>query len=650
MKLAQILFMMTSFLVGSYSVAAIHYVGEGSQCNGTNHHDSLGIALLSAAFNGSQNDEIRLTNTVTYLGNGDGSYTLTGWNSSGAGNLTIEGGYANCGDPRNDVNPVIGNTNSAVFDIKGDSVVTLINMSIFGSASRGIIISENSDVFLEEVDVSSNVAGIRVLGGSYVEVGASTVVQNNGDLSGISKGGGIWCYGNNSEVRIEGLLAANKAQSGGNMYIEDGCFAVLEGGSQIKGSRELAQMDAESGGGIMVHDGGELLANGGANRVIISDHWANFGGGLYVWGSGRATLFNTYIARNRAFDQISGGSGIYAINGGSSTAQVIMDRVASCPFLISCSEFEQNQFEGSVLYINNSKVKISRTIFEQNDYIAPDGAFRGMIDTQNGAVLEMSYSNMISNEAYFLLVNYAQVEMSHITAVNNSYNDSNIGSGDSFVWYTPLGNTRIENSIWQDTQGGDTRGAGQVSGKCNLIDDSSDWPIGSYTLGAAIFNNVAGGDARQQASSDGVDMCQQDTFAWSTDRDIEYQVSPVNENTNPQGNPGEAGGLYDAGFDEVYDNIGEDEFLLTVQREGSGEGFVISDPLGISCGTNCTEVVFNGTLMTLTATPFTGSDFIGWRGCPLVNGSNQCLISVTESVTIYAEFQPDDLIFSDGFE
>ena len=204
--------------------------------------------------------------------------------------------------------------------------------------------------------------------------------------------------------------------------------------------------------------------------------------------------------------------------------------------------------------------------------------------------------------------------------------------------------------IWQDTQGGDTRGSAVVSGKCNLIDNSNDWPVGSFTIGTAEFINPAGGDSRQLSSSAGVDMCQQDTFAWSIDRDIEYQVSPVNENTNPQGMPGEAGGLYDAGFDEVYDNIGEDEFLLTVQREGSGDGFVISDPLGISCGTDCTEVVFNGTLVTLTATAFSGSEFIGWGSCPLVNGSNQCLTSVTQSQTVFAEFQPDDLIFSNGFE
>jgi hypothetical protein len=647
MKTIKTVFVIINLMVACQLMAATHYVGVGAQCNGANHHDTLALALFAAALNGSENDEVRLTNTVTYFGNGDGTNTLSGWNGTGAGELTIAGGYANCGDPRNDSNPVIGNGSTAVFDISGQSIITLINMQVFGSDSRGIIVDANSTLILEEVAVSGNVAGIRALGGSYVEVGAFSIIDNNGDLIDISKGGGIWCFGNNTEVRIEGSVANNKAQSGGNVYVEDGCFVELVGGSQISGSRELAQMDAISGGGIMVHDGGELFSNGGASRVFITDHWADFGGGLYVWGTGRATLLNTFIGRNTGFEK---GSGLYAINGGSGATQVTMDRAASCPFLISCSEFDQNQFEQGVVFVNNSKIKIQRTLFDSNFYLAPDDAFRGMIEVENNAVLEMSYSNMINNNAYFLLVNYGQVEMSHITAVDNAYDNSNIGAGDAFVWYSPFGNTRIENSIWQDTQGGDTRGSAVVSGKCNLIDNSNDWPVGSYTTGTAEFINVAGGDSRQLSSSDGVDMCQADTFAWSTDRDIEYQVSPVNENTNPQGDPGEAGGLYDAGFDEVYDNIGEDHFLLTVVKEGSGSGSVVSTPVGIACGTDCTEVYFNGTSVTLFPNASAGSEFIGWRSCPLVNGSNQCLISVTESTTVFAEFQPDDLIFSDDFE
>jgi len=120
-------------------------------------------------------------------------------------------------------------------------------------------------------------------------------------------------------------------------------------------------------------------------------------------------------------------------------------------------------------------------------------------------------------------------------------------------------------------------------------------------------------------------MCEQDFFSWSTEVDIEMQIAPVNENTNPQGMPGDEGGLFDVGFDEVYDNIGNDEFLLTIQKEGSGEGVVISNPAGISCGIDCSEVYFNGTIVTLNASPITGSEFTGWLNCPLVNQDDQCL-------------------------
>jgi len=631
-------------------MAAIHYVGDGPQCTGTNHHTTLAVALFAAAVNGAENDEIRLTNTVTYLGGGDGDTQLSNWNSSGLGELTIVGGYANCNSTSSSGFTQKGGGTGAVFEIDDQSVVTLRNLQLFNSQTRGLIVNEESTVFLESVDVSDNIAGIRVLNGSYVSVDADSVVSSNGDLDDIQKGGGIWCFGINSQVDIAGSVEQNQAVSGGNLYIEDGCYALLEGGSQIKGSRANGFLySAHFGGGIMVHDGGELFADGDQGRVLITDHRAIYdGGGIYVHGTGRATLLNTFIARNSTERN---GTGLFAIDGGTSATQVIMDRAPSCPFQISCSEFEQNIFYRNVVYVSNSKVNIQRTLFDRNEYSLTVTDFYGLIEVTPGSVLQMSYSNMINNETYVLLQNFGTTELSHITAVDNYMDLMGGGTDDSFVWYSSIGSLRFENSIFQDSQGGQNAPttSPNISGKCNLIDDSTDWPIGSYTIGTAQFINAAGGDARQQASSDGVDMCQQDTFAWSTDRDIEYQVSPVNENTNPQGEPGEAGGLYDAGFDEVYDNIGPDEFLLTVQREGSGSGFVISDPLGISCGTDCTEVVFNGTLIELTATPLGNSEFTGWRFCPLSN-ANVCYTTVTESQTIYAEFQPDDLIFSDGFE
>jgi hypothetical protein len=47
---------------------------------------------------------------------------------------------------------------------------------------------------------------------------------------------------------------------------------------------------------------------------------------------------------------------------------------------------------------------------------------------------------------------------------------------------------------------------------------------------------------------------------------------------------------------------------------GSGSGTITSSPLGINCGTDCSEIYNSGTLVSLTAIPASGSTFAGWSG------------------------------------
>jgi hypothetical protein len=565
MKQLKYMFLGIVLLIASPSFSSIYYVGQGSLCNGSNHLPSLGGAILAAAFNGTQSDEIRLTNTVSYLGSNIGavgSYSLSGWNETDNGELTIIGGYSNCNSSSSSGVTNIGEDNGSVFSISDNSTVYIKNLELIASDLHGIHIDENSLLFLESVSVVNNLgSGIDINGGAAVFIDANSSIIQNGAGNGaiVDNGGGVDCRGVGSAFYLSGSMAFNFANVGANLYVGSGCYAQLEGGSSINGGFISG---TSSGGGIFVDNGGQLFANGGSQRVSIIRNIADLGAALYVNGSGKATLYNTYFTENKANLK---GSGLYATGGGTSMVQVKMDRVSSCPFLISCSEFENNDFVDNLIYIQNSKVRISRTIFEKNtfDNDAMTSDTQSLIDVRFGGVLEMNHINFLSNQVPHILRNEATAELSHITAVDNFYPAAITGTEDSFIWFSEIGNLRIENSIFQDTQGGQnaSNSSPNISGKCNMVDNDNDWPSGSFFIGTAIFNNPVGGDARQQPNSDGVDMCHEDSFAWSDNIDIEYQTSPVNEDTNPQGSPGELGGFYDAGFDEVYANIGEIDLI-----------------------------------------------------------------------------------------
>lgn len=78
--------------------------------------------------------------------------------------------------------------------------------------------------------------------------------------------------------------------------------------------------------------------------------------------------------------------------------------------------------------------------------------------------------------------------------------------------------------------------------------------------------------------------------------------------------------------------------MLHVAKEGSGTGFVMSNPVGISCGTDCSKPFRTGAQITLTAVADAGSEFVGWSGgC---SGVGPCTVSILRSVTnVVAHFE-----------
>ena len=76
---------------------------------------------------------------------------------------------------------------------------------------------------------------------------------------------------------------------------------------------------------------------------------------------------------------------------------------------------------------------------------------------------------------------------------------------------------------------------------------------------------------------------------------------------------------------------------LTVTVDGTGDGAVVSNPVGISCGSACSAAYPYGTGVTLTAAASTGSTFTGWSGA-CAGTSATCVVAVDRARAVTATF------------
>jgi hypothetical protein len=75
------------------------------------------------------------------------------------------------------------------------------------------------------------------------------------------------------------------------------------------------------------------------------------------------------------------------------------------------------------------------------------------------------------------------------------------------------------------------------------------------------------------------------------------------------------------------------DYNLSVAKSGTGSGTVTSSSGNINCGSICNASINSGTLLTLTATPATGSTFTGWSGDCVGTGVCNVTMNAAKSVT-----------------
>jgi hypothetical protein len=84
--------------------------------------------------------------------------------------------------------------------------------------------------------------------------------------------------------------------------------------------------------------------------------------------------------------------------------------------------------------------------------------------------------------------------------------------------------------------------------------------------------------------------------------------------------------------------------IVTNRGVAGGSGTVTSSPAGIDCGSDCSQTYSFGAPVTLTATPASGSTFVGWIGsCYGAETTCELIMILNRSVT--ATFEPEGLTY-----
>ncbi|HET6632863.1 MAG TPA: hypothetical protein VFG73_09185 [Rhodanobacteraceae bacterium] len=524
--------------------------------------DSLGIAVLGAALNGTDYDIIRLSNEVAYSGT---HLVLSNFN------VDIEGGYANCSGAPGSYAVVdgAGGADGAVFEFgcsgtgcDSRGYHTLRKLLIKNGEASGIDVSGNVEILLDDVVVASNATdtdggAMRVDGSQNARV----TVQGNSsfrDSTASGNGGGIWCSGRPADGYAfqiwmdHGLVYLNHAADGGGIYVTNGCRVRYQGTGIGDGIN--ANTATGDGGGVAVTGGAhfELIGSGDAPASIDNNNAAN-GAGALVAGEG--SIFAGVDSRIDGNTATLDGGGLLVRDRG----HAVLSRGAPAGgcHRPTCMSISNNSAQAGgaarvtglgVLTIGSAEIR-----FNHARYGSAFSLYNNSFDIENGYGTLHVYSSLIANNDGALAVIDSSESAAEIDGVTFA---ENLGT-DADGWWGTLteSNSSIDSftgegihasrSIFADDGAWAFQGTtnGVLEADCVVVaNPGTDVPVplGSV-IGDPLLRNTAYSDFMPGNRSPALDLC--------ANRGYLFDVEDINR--YPRGSDvlqlGNVDGPYDAG-------------------------------------------------------------------------------------------------------
>jgi CSLREA domain-containing protein/uncharacterized repeat protein (TIGR02543 family) len=594
----------------------------------------------------------------------------------------------------------VGAGTAATLIQTGSSIIIENSAAMHG----GGVLVEWGRVTLSSGQILSNTAG-KNGGGVYLYSSAAFTqtggliayneAQGTDDVDG---GGGLYSNGSTNSVSLNGgQIMENQANRGGGLHARTGSLdllgaeivgnhATLFGGgvyagllgwnAQFEGGRIISN-SAEYGGGLYAAQGNVTLERG----QIVGNHANAEGGGVYHDTDGHnyhvLTLVNTTISGNSAPDgsalvNASGTTLLTYTTVASNTTgsagygiQIGAGAILAKNTIIAYND-HKNCAEGAVTSDDHNLDSDGSCEFaESNDQsevdpeLAPLAYDIGTLvhaiapgsPAHDAGACQASITTDQRGAPRIAPCDVGAYEYGQISILTVAKDGTGVGTVDPPVGahiyisgtLVPITATAGPNSTFEGWSGD----LGGATNPTSITMDGDKVVTATFTLITHPLNVNTAGDGSGTVSSTpaGIDCgadCTQDYIQGTV---VTLTAVPTTGSSFGGWTGAGCGGAGDCvvtmdaakQVTATFNLIPVGSHALTVLKAGDGSGTVSSTPAGIDCGTDCTEIFAEGTVVTLTATASTSSTFGGWSGAGC-GGAGDCVVTMDAAKQVTATF------------